>query len=155
MLLASRRRVPKRARRDRQGGGAAVEFALIMPLFLAVVTGMIDYGWYFYQRYALAAAIRDGIRSGLSALSTATPPADSWSRAKARAITVLTRTNTIPFPATAVIWGPAAGSQYTGASPTKALTLSAQYTFVPLIGFVPLPATPMKYSMTMLLELEN
>jgi Flp pilus assembly protein TadG len=155
MLLAGRRRVPKRARRDRQGGGAAVEFALIMPLFLAVVCGMIDYGWYFYQRYALAAAIRDGIRNGLSVLSTATPPNDSWSTAKARAIAVLIQSNTIPTPSTSITWGPTAGGQYTGAVPNKALTLSAQYTFVPLIGFVPLPTTPMKYSMTMLLELEN
>jgi Flp pilus assembly protein TadG len=154
MLLAGRRCVPERARRNRQGGGAAVEFALIMPLFLALVCGMIDYGWYFYQRYALAAAVRDGIRSGLSVLSTATPPNDSWSIAKARAIAVLTQSKTIPSPVTSVTWGPATG-QYTGAVPNMALTLSAQYTFVPLIGFVPLPATPMKYAMTMLLELEN
>src|ERR1700710_2016900 len=100
MLLAGRRRAPRHAGRDRQRGGAAVEFALIMPLFLALVCGVIDYGWYFYQRYALAAAIRDGIRSGLSVLSTATPPNDSWSVAKARAVAVLTRTNTIPTPLT-------------------------------------------------------
>jgi len=123
-----------------------------MPMFLALVCGVIDYGWYFYQRYALAAAIRDGIRSGLSVLSTATP--DSWTTAKLRAIDVLTRTNTIPTPAISVIWGPTTG-QYTGVTPNRALTLSAQYNFVPLIGFVPLPSTPMKYSMTMLLELEN
>ena len=130
-----------------------------MPIFMAVVCGMIDYGWYFYQRYALAAAVRDGIRNGLSARSTtaalnpAPPvaPNDAWSIAKTRAIAVLTLSNTIPDPTHSVVWG----GQYSGAVPTKAVTLSAQYTFVPLIGFVPLPKTPMTYSMTMLLELEN
>jgi Flp pilus assembly protein TadG len=141
------------AGRDSQSGGAAVEFALIAPLFLAVVCGMIDYGWFYYQRYALAAAIRDGIRNGLSQLSTNTPPADAWSVAKARAITVLTMSNTIPDPSNpaVVTWG----GGYSGTSPTKAVTLSAQYTFKPLIGFVPLPTAPMHYSMTMLLEAEN
>jgi Flp pilus assembly protein TadG len=126
-----------------------------MPIFLAVVCGMIDYGWYFYQRYALAAAVRDGIRNGLASLSNPpppnTPPHDAWTVAKNRAIAVLLVSNTIPDPASTVTWG----GTYSGAVPTKAVTLSAQYTFVPLIGFVPLPKTPMKYSMTMLLELEN
>ena len=36
-----------RARRD-QKGAAAVEFALIVPLFVLVIMGMVQYGWYFY-----------------------------------------------------------------------------------------------------------
>jgi Flp pilus assembly protein TadG len=129
-----------------------------MPLFLAVVCGMIDYGWFFYQRYALAAAVRDGVRYGLTGLpdstaglpaaQTATPPADAWSMAKNRALTVLNLSNTIPTPSTNITFG----GGYSSGVPTLALTLSATYTFVPLIGFVPLPSAPMHYSMTMLLE---
>jgi Flp pilus assembly protein TadG len=153
MPLVNRQRLPKRPRRDSQSGGAAIEFGLIMPLFLAVVCGTIDYGWYFYQRFALDAAVRDGIRAGLSVLSTGTP--DSWTTAKTRAIAVLTQSNTIPNPSTSVTWGPASGSRYTGTVPNYALTFSGQYTFVPLIGFLHLPSNTMTYSMTMLLELEN
>jgi Flp pilus assembly protein TadG len=151
MFFPRRRAATAPARRDRQGGGAAVEFALIMPIFLMVVFGMVDYGWFFYQRYALAVAVRDGIRNGLSGLSTTPSPGDALGIAKARALAVLLLSNTIPDPTNNVTFG----GGYSGASPTKALTLSAQYTFVPLIGFAPLPKTPMNYSMTMLLELEN
>ena len=140
-----------RPRRDGENGGAVVEFAIVLPIFLALLFGAVDYGWYFYQRYAMAAAVRDGIRNGLQQLSTATPPADAWNVAKLRAIAVLTTSNTIPNPGTAVTWG----GGYNGTAPTKTVTLSATYTFVPLIGFVPLPSTPMNYSMTMFLEAEN
>jgi len=112
---------------------------------------MIDYGWFFYQRYALAAAVRDGIRHGLSGLSTTAAPGDAWTIARDRAIVVLNLSNTIPTPSTSVTWG----GGYSGAVPTRAVTLSASYPFVPLIGFVRLPVAPMHYSMTMLLELEN
>jgi len=154
MLVVGTRRGSARARRDPQNGGAAVEFALIMPLFMAIVFGVIDYGWYFYQRYALAAAVRDGIRAGSLVMSTATP--DSWTTAQTRAIAVLTQSSTIN-PAS-VTWGPASGSRYSTVGTTPAvnvLTFSGQYTFVPLIGIVPLPSHPMNYSMTMALELQN
>ena len=53
-------------KRRSEGGGAAVEFALIMPIFLAILFGMIDYGWYFYQKFTLTAAIREGVRYGVT-----------------------------------------------------------------------------------------
>ena len=125
-----------------------------MPLFFALVCGMIDYGWFFYQRYAMAVAVRDGIRVGLTVLETATP--DCWTTAKNRAIVVLQTSNTIPNPDTSITWGPAS-NQYTGAIAThdRALTLSAAYTYKPLVGFVRMPAAGMHYSMTMLIESED
>jgi Flp pilus assembly protein TadG len=133
-------------------GAAAVEFALFLPFFCTLLFGMIDYGWYFYQRFALSAAVRDGIRAGLSVLSTATPD-DSWTTATKRIKIVLQNSNAID--PSLVSFGPAAGSRYTGAVPSYALTVSAAYTFQPLIGLVPVPHPTMNYSMTMLLELEN
>jgi Flp pilus assembly protein TadG len=128
-----------------------LEFALISPLFLTVLFGMIDYGLYFYQRFAISAAVRDGIRAGLSTLSTGTP--DSWTVASNRATAVLQASKAVDL--SQVVFGPSAGSRYGSAVPTKTLTLSATYTFKPLIGFAPLPSAAVTYSMTMLLELEN
>jgi Flp pilus assembly protein TadG len=138
-------------RRDPSGGAAAVEFALVLPLFCIILFGMIDYGLYFYQRFALDAAVRDGIRAGLQTVETATP--DSWTVATTRAQAVLSSSNVIV--ASQVTWGPAVGSRYTGTVPTRALTITGTYTFQPIIGLVPVPHPTMNYSMTMLLELEN
>ena len=119
-----------------------------MPLFLAVVFGIIDYGWYFYQRYALVAAIRDGVRYGVTVSS-----ASAASTAKARANTDLSAAGS-PIDPTAITWGPGVNTGATsGISPTAVLTLSASFPFKALVGFVPKPSL-VKYQMTMLLEIQ-
>ena len=44
-------------------GAAAVEFALILAPFCIMLTGMIDYGWYFFVDLACTNAVRAGARS--------------------------------------------------------------------------------------------
>jgi Flp pilus assembly protein TadG len=51
-------------RRDRQRGAAAVEFALVFPLFLALLMGTIDYGYYFFSDQIVTNAAREGARAG-------------------------------------------------------------------------------------------
>ena len=148
MLLVGRRPASKRARRDRQRGGAAVEFALIMPLFLAILFGIIDYGWYFYQRYALVAAVRDGVRYGVTF-----PAASAQSNAKLQAIADLQVAGS-PINYLNVTWGPTSPGTSTLTAPAPAMTvmtLSASMPFKPLAGLVPVPAT-VRYQFTMLLE---
>jgi Flp pilus assembly protein TadG len=128
-----------------------VEFALIMPIFVAIMCGMIDWSYYFYQRYALSVAVREGIRVGVAVLSTNSP--DAWTVAQTRAAYVLTQGKALD--PTAVTWGPASGSRYSSAPPTMTMTLSASVPYVPLIGFVGLGTRTMSYSMTMMLELDN
>jgi Flp pilus assembly protein TadG len=58
-------RVLKRFRdRSRRGqrGVALMEFALTVPLFLIILLGMIDYGYYFYVAVSAANAAREGAR---------------------------------------------------------------------------------------------
>jgi len=50
-----------RARRD-QGGAAVVEFALVVPLLLTLVFGIIQYGWYFYAMQSGTSATGDALR---------------------------------------------------------------------------------------------
>jgi len=45
-------------------GGAAVEFALVLPLFMALVMGALDYGWFFYSSQVVTNASREAARSG-------------------------------------------------------------------------------------------
>lgn len=59
MLLCARR--PARAT---QRGAAAIEFALVLPLFLTLVLGAIDWGWYFFIDQLVTNASREAARAG-------------------------------------------------------------------------------------------
>lgn len=53
-------------------GANAIEFALVMPVLLAIVTGMMDYSWIFMLRHGAMNAARYGARQG----SVADPAGD-------------------------------------------------------------------------------
>jgi Flp pilus assembly protein TadG len=54
---------PTRSRHS-QGGAAAIEFALVLPLVLILVLGAIDWGWYFFIDQLVTNAAREGARAG-------------------------------------------------------------------------------------------
>lgn len=43
-------------------GQAMVEFALILPILLLIICGIIDFGWMFYNQLSLDNACREGAR---------------------------------------------------------------------------------------------
>ena len=142
-----RRRAPISGRnpeRIRSRGAAAVEFALILPVLLTVVFGLMEYGWIFYQQFNLASAVRNGLRQGVTVSQTASPDPRTVAQQKATA-----DLGTMGIPSSAVT----VTATYAGASPTKTMTLTASMTYKKLIGFVPTPAQ-LRYGMTMMLELQ-
>ena len=46
----------------REDGQAMVEFALILPIFLLILCGIIDFGWLFYNQLSLNNDCREGAR---------------------------------------------------------------------------------------------
>jgi Flp pilus assembly protein TadG len=54
----------QRRRAIRQEGAAAVEFALILPLFIVLLLGLIDFGHLFYVVNTMTNAAREGARRG-------------------------------------------------------------------------------------------
>jgi Flp pilus assembly protein TadG len=62
-MLRPRRSIGGR-RRDAQSGGAAVEFALVLPLFMTLVMGAVDYGYFFFSEQVITNAAREGARAG-------------------------------------------------------------------------------------------
>jgi Flp pilus assembly protein TadG len=48
----------------RRRGANAIEFALVMPVLFAIVTGMMDYSWIFMLRNGAMNAARVGARAG-------------------------------------------------------------------------------------------
>ena len=61
--MAGRR--PLIARRRCENGASAVEFALILPVFVLIVAAIIDFGFIFAQQVSLNTAARDASREGV------------------------------------------------------------------------------------------
>lgn len=47
---------------DRDSGAAALEFAIIVPVLLTLIFGMIEFGFVFQAQLALTSAAREGAR---------------------------------------------------------------------------------------------
>ena len=81
IALARCRRLPSFAS---DAGVAAVEFAILLPVLLAILLGMIDYGYYFLLNSTVVNAAREGARAGIvqssasSAESAATTVATNY-----------------------------------------------------------------------------
>jgi Flp pilus assembly protein TadG len=57
--------MPRRLCRSERGRGQAlVEFALVVPIFLLVLAGILDFGFMLYSRMSVINAAREGARSG-------------------------------------------------------------------------------------------
>lgn len=48
--------------RKREDGSAVVEFALVFPIFVLIVMGIIQFGWYFFTAEATNSAAREVAR---------------------------------------------------------------------------------------------
>ena len=49
-------------RNKKEDGQAMLEFALVLPIFLLILCGIIDFGWMFYNQLALNNISREGAR---------------------------------------------------------------------------------------------
>jgi Flp pilus assembly protein TadG len=54
-----------RRRKRSDQGAAAIEFALVLPLFVLLTFSIIDFGWYFFVEHTLQYATREGMRLAL------------------------------------------------------------------------------------------
>ncbi len=68
-----------------QRGAAAVEFAIILPLMLLVIAGIVDFGRASFTQIQLTNAAREGARA---AIVSGVPSADVTARASAAAVGV-------------------------------------------------------------------
>jgi Flp pilus assembly protein TadG len=118
-----------------------LEFALVAPLLVAMLTGVTDYGWYFGERIALVGAVRDAVRVG------ATTTQDDVQTPEETAEDALLA---------ALVENGYQGEVYLdivveGVAPDQALSVSATLAYQPLIGIVPAPES-VRSSMVMRLE---
>jgi Flp pilus assembly protein TadG len=50
---------------QKEAGATAVEFALVLPLLLLLILGIIEFGLLFYQQAIVVTASREGARAGI------------------------------------------------------------------------------------------
>lgn len=67
-------------KRQHESGQAMVEFTLILPLFILLLFGMVDFGCYFTHSLSVTSAAREGARTGVICASDA----DYSSKVKAK-----------------------------------------------------------------------
>jgi len=72
------RRGPGAAYRSGEGGQALVEFAIIVTLFIALISGIVDFGRALNGWIALSSAAREGAR--LAAVGASQADITAWSR---------------------------------------------------------------------------
>lgn len=72
-------------RRPRTRGQALVEFALVVPVFLLLLAGMIDFGLGLYSHMTIVNAARDGGRLAATACSTVEPSCSDAVKARVTA----------------------------------------------------------------------
>jgi Flp pilus assembly protein TadG len=63
-------------------GAALIEFVLVLPLFLTILLGVIDWGWFFVVREITINATREGARVGSVAPSPGAAAADASAAAQ-------------------------------------------------------------------------
>ncbi len=127
-----------RLQRDERGT-AAIEFGLILPVLVAMLVGIIDYGDVYFTRLTMTNAAREGARVGVTL-----DEGKAQAAAIAAARTYLTQAGVVAD-VTATV-----PSQ---SNPTVTVTVTID-PFEPLIGLVPTPAR-VTVSTSMRWELAN
>jgi hypothetical protein len=62
MLARSGSKMLAKRRWGTDRGSTTVEFAVVLPFFLLLTFGIIDFGWYFFVEHTLQYATREGMR---------------------------------------------------------------------------------------------
>lgn len=123
-------------RRRSERGAAAVEFALVVPLLLLLMLGIVEFGRAFFIQSTLSGAAREGVR--IMALST--NPASAQADAKAATIAAAPGLGLTSGQITVT---PSPSCPTTGTAEIKAtVTVTYQFAFMTdLVGGAPINLT--------------
>ena len=129
----------RRCARSRRGSNA-VEFALILPILITLLAGIVEWGWTLNQQMMVVQAAREGARAGVS-----TPRDDDpETAAQARVVQSLNDMGLNGSAATVTV-------TIVGAYPDELLQVNLALPHEPIIGLVPIPVD-LKAALTMRLE---
>lgn len=115
------RRAIQRNNSGRARAAAVVEFAVVLPLLLTILFGIIEYGWVFMVRQTLQTSAREGCR--LAVLQSSVEP---YSNVVAAINQVMAPTGLSTYEVTM--------SHATSANPVEVVVVSIPYNDVSLLG---------------------
>lgn len=104
----------RRGAEQKEKGMAAIEFALLAPILLLIMFGIVEFGMAFYRKQLLTAAVREGARYGVIASS----PRPTATQIKSKVSTYLTDAGMPDY---------VLGTPTACASNTSTLTVTAWY----------------------------
>ena len=113
-------------RKLNERGAAAAEFALLLPVLLMILFGIIEFGMIMYGREVVTNAAREGARAGI----VQGPPKRTEGEIIAIANTYLTATGINPTDVTFTVAGE-------GLVNPNTLTVTATYLYWFLIPYIP------------------
>jgi Flp pilus assembly protein TadG len=109
------------SRRRRFRAAAVVEFAVVTPLLLTILFGIIEYGYIFMVRQTLTNAAREGCRTAI--LQTTEEP---YTEVTGRVDGIMATTGLTSYTVEMTHW--------TAGDPTETVTVSIPYADVSLLG---------------------
>ena len=115
-------------------GASALEFALTLPIVMAILAGILEYGWYLLQLSNVVHALRDGTRIGV------TVPIDDAEgptlRAEAHARSVLDGLG-VPCTEGGGCW---VNATIGPSGDITTLTMAIEVDYTPIVGLLPAPS---------------
>jgi Flp pilus assembly protein TadG len=115
-------------------GASALEFALTLPVIVAVLAGILEYGWYLFQLSNVVHALRDGTRIGVTVPSTDETGAAARAEAHARAVL-----DGLGVPCTDG-GGCNVTATIAAAEDVDTLTMAIEVDYEPIVGLLPTPS---------------
>ena len=126
-----------RTYRSWRRGNQAIEFALVMPVLLAVVAATIDWGFFWHAKFHLVNSLHVGARSAAFADADGVP------------LEVATSVAGATFAESGLnLIQPEFTSGFQGADPDVMVWVTGAASFEPFIGFIPTPSG-VEYTVTM------
>ncbi|MBA2319754.1 MAG: pilus assembly protein [Deltaproteobacteria bacterium] len=126
--------------RKRRRGSNAIEFALTLPLFLLLLSAVMDFSWYFFTTWRLSASLREGARIGSVTPNADDPVSTAEDEAEDRGVGYGLVWTTVPVGV--VVDNP----------PQRRMELSGTVEVTKLIGLVPMPTVA---TSTVVIRLED
>jgi Flp pilus assembly protein TadG len=140
-------------RRKRTRGQALVEFALVVPVFLVILSGILDFGFMLYSRMSVINASREGARISVTAANRTTIPSLASGAVLDSAFGLTTASLSTSTRCIALKTTPSCNwSTTTSSQPGDAVSVTVTYTYQTFFPLLFGSTFPMSSTVQMVLE---
>jgi Flp pilus assembly protein TadG len=128
-----------------------VEFALVIPVFLLILAGLLDFGFMLYSRMGVINATREGARAAVTAADPTTIPSVATGAAR-NAATGIGSAVTVATSCVHIVSASCDWSTKTSSQPGDAVSVTVTYTYHTFFPLFFGATIPMSSTVQMVLE---